>query len=236
MSDSDTPYCGKCGYQLTGLIESSKCPECGSPIVETLIRPSMRSGHGYRYTSKRRVFGLPLVHIAFGPEGMDRRGKAKGIIAIGDSALGVFAVGWIARGVVAVGGMAFGVASFGGLAVGLLVVFGGLAIGGLASGGGAVGAVANGGLAIGYAAEGGLAIGVYARGGAVRGRHTLGPGANSAEARRFFNSHSWLFGGLPGIGMMYRAVAGIGLVSLIAGSVVVLLMLFWSDVAEKPRE
>lgn len=236
MPVSDTPYCGKCGYQLTGLIESSKCPECGSPIVETLIRPYMRSGRGYRYTSKRRLFGVPLVHIAFGPEGTDRRGKARGIIAIGDTALGVFAAGSIARGVVAVGGIAIGVASFGGLAVGLLVVFGGLAIGGLASGGGAVGVVANGGLAIGYAAEGGLAIGVYARGGAVRGRHTLGPGANSAEARRFFNSHSWLFGGLPGIGMMYRVAAGIGLVSLIAASVVVLLMLFWSDVAEKPRE
>lgn len=236
MSDSNTPYCGKCGYQLTGLIESSKCPECGSPIVETLIRPSMGSGHGYRYTSKRRVFGLPLVHIAFGPEGMDRRGKAKGIIAIGDTALGVFAVGGIARGVVAVGGMALGVASFGGLSVGLLVAFGGLAVGGLASGGGAVGVVANGGMAIGYAAEGGLAIGVYARGASVRGRHTQGQGVRSAEASRFFNSHSWLFGGLPGIGMMYRVAAGIGLVAIIAGGVVVLLMLFWSDVADRPRE
>jgi len=32
------PYCGNCGYSLRGLTESSKCPECGKPIVEVLQR------------------------------------------------------------------------------------------------------------------------------------------------------------------------------------------------------
>ena len=34
----DEPYGGNCGQQLTGLIDSSKCPECGKPLVEVLRR------------------------------------------------------------------------------------------------------------------------------------------------------------------------------------------------------
>ena len=32
------PYCGNCGHRLTGLVDSSKCPECGRPLVEVLTR------------------------------------------------------------------------------------------------------------------------------------------------------------------------------------------------------
>jgi predicted Zn-ribbon and HTH transcriptional regulator len=32
------PYCGNCGYVLTGATETSKCPECGRPLVEVLTR------------------------------------------------------------------------------------------------------------------------------------------------------------------------------------------------------
>ena len=28
----DEPICGNCGYVLSGLTESSKCPECGRPF------------------------------------------------------------------------------------------------------------------------------------------------------------------------------------------------------------
>ena len=28
----DTPLCGKCGYDLTGLAQEGRCPECGNPF------------------------------------------------------------------------------------------------------------------------------------------------------------------------------------------------------------
>ncbi|MBL8880830.1 MAG: hypothetical protein JNG88_17085 [Phycisphaerales bacterium] len=72
------PYCSNCGYSLRGLTESSKCPECGKPLVEVLMRDNMFAAKGYRYASKVRVFGLPLVSIAFGPSETERRGHARG--------------------------------------------------------------------------------------------------------------------------------------------------------------
>jgi hypothetical protein len=98
-----------------------------------------------RYTSDTKLFGLPLISIATGPDFDKRqaRGVACGIIAIGD----------VAAGVVAVGGASFGVIAIGGLAIGLAAV-GGAAIGGLAG-------------------IGGLATGVWAIGGAAFGIHTI---------------------------------------------------------------
>ena len=73
-------------------------------------------GRVYRYDSKTRIFGLPLVSIRFG---FVRNGKlsmdntAKGIIAIGNCAIGVVAIG-----IVGVGLFTFGV-----LAMGMLSLF-----------------------------------------------------------------------------------------------------------------
>ncbi len=58
-------------------------------------------GRVYRYDSKTRIFGLPLVSIRFG---FVRNGKlsmdntAKGIIAIGNCAIGVVAIGIVGGG------------------------------------------------------------------------------------------------------------------------------------------
>ena len=58
-------------------------------------------GRVYRYDSKTRIFGLPLVSIRFG---FVRNGKlsmdntAKGIIAIGNCAIGVVAIGIVGVG------------------------------------------------------------------------------------------------------------------------------------------
>lgn len=79
----------------------------------------------------------PLVHVALGgigPDGKYSRGRARGVIAVGDTATGLIAVGGVARGVVAVGGVAIGVVAFGCFCLGL-VVFGGLAVGVVCSGG-----------------------------------------------------------------------------------------------------
>jgi predicted RNA-binding Zn-ribbon protein involved in translation (DUF1610 family) len=53
------PYCGNCGYRLTVATESSKCPECGRPLVEVLTRNSQAPMMGKRYRSKATLFGWP---------------------------------------------------------------------------------------------------------------------------------------------------------------------------------
>src|SRR4051794_22952687 len=155
VGDDDTPYCANCGYALVGLTESSKCPECGRPLVEVLRRRGEGAlpNYGKRYRSKATLFGLPVIDVALGPKGAEPRGHARGIIAIGDVATGGLAVGGVARGVVAVGGVAFGAFAMGGLAVGLVSATGGLAVGALAAVGGAVGLLASGGGAAGLFAQ-----------------------------------------------------------------------------------
>lgn len=187
------PYCTHCGYNLRGLTESSKCPECGKPLVEVLMRDPLQYRTGRRYRSSTTVFGLPLLDIALGPHDDERIGRARGIIAIGDIATGWFALGGMAFGGVACGGLAAGLVAFGGLALGLLAL-GGLAIGGGALGGGAVGGVAVGGGAVAYVAQGGGACGVYARGGDAWGVHVIGATRNDPAAVAFFDRYAWLLG------------------------------------------
>ena len=182
------PYCSNCGYVLTGLTESSKCPECGKPLVEVLTRtPHAFLNAGKRYRSKATLFGWPVIDVALGPKDGQMRGHARGIIAIGDIATGGIAIGGIARGVVALGGLAIGLFSLGGAALGLISATGGFAIGGLAAGGGAIGVLSTGGGAIGVMAQGGGALGLFTRD--ARGVKPAGTDA--------FNDFSWFFGPMP---------------------------------------
>lgn len=143
---------------------------------------------GVSWTSRARLFGLPLVDVQMGSaneriSGAARK-RATGWIAMGDSARGVIALGGIATGVVAIGGVTFGLISAGGLSIGGLSL-GGLAIGYLALGGGAIGWDAAGGLAIGWhSAAGGLGIAWHAAmgGGAIAHDFAVGGGAWAAEA------------------------------------------------------
>ena len=130
-------------YLIRGVEETA-------PARETTVVHHYYHRWQYEYKSKRTLFGLPLVHIHFGP-GFCR---AKGIIAIGN----------IATGVVALGGMALGLLAFGGLALGLLVL-GGAALGCVSVGGLAVGLLALGGFGLGLLAFGGISCGWYAVGG-----------------------------------------------------------------------
>lgn len=88
-----------------------------------------RAGESFEYRSKRRLFGLPLLHITGGidPETGKWR-EAHGFVAVGGRARGVFAFGVVARGCFAFGGVAMGLVAFGGMGLGL-VSFGGLALG-----------------------------------------------------------------------------------------------------------
>lgn len=156
-TDASQPYCGHCGYVLVGAVESSKCPECGKPLVEVLMRPAFDRKRAVRYQSETKFLGVPVISIAAGKYGPERIGRAKGIIAIGDMATGVIAIGLFARGVLALGVCSLGVISFGSFAIGLCA-FGAISVGMLAIGGVAVGGVALGGVAIGaLRAIGGLA-------------------------------------------------------------------------------
>jgi hypothetical protein len=214
------PYCGNCGYSLRGLTESSKCPECGKPIVEVLQR-DRSIPRGKRYKSKTVLFGLPLVHIATGAHEDERYGKARGIIAIGDIAVGWFALGnALAAGIVALGGGgALGVVAIGGgISLGLLALAG-LAVGGVALGGGAIGGIAFGGGAAGFIAEGGGALGYYARAGGAFGKHLIDWANRDPEAVRLFTEWSWLFGSnLTGINWTlpcWFAIAAGGIIILL---------------------
>jgi hypothetical protein len=146
-------------------------------------------GQRFRAVRKRAGWGLgniPFYEVAVGPdlERGERRGHARGIIAIGDIATGFVALGGWARGLFAFGGLATGLFGVGGLSVGVLAAAGGLAIGGLAVGGGAVGAVAVGGGAVGH----------YACGGGAAGDHVVSASRRDPEAEAFFREH-----GLEGV-------------------------------------
>lgn len=205
-----TPYCSACGHDLTGAVDSARCPECGGPLVEVLVRGKLRFGAMVgkpvrRYESPTRVLGLPLLSIALGIDEEGRIGRAKGYVAVGDIATGVFAFGGLARGVVAFGGVSLGIVTFGGLSIGTLAAFGGGAVAllGSAMGGFAAGLVAAGGAAIGVIAQGGLAIGWLARGAKAIGEHAWPQGARVDEqTAALFESFRWLIGapgGMPQI-------------------------------------
>ncbi len=125
----------------------------------------------YEYKSERKVLGLPLVHIHLGHGNC----RARGILAIGNSAIGLVAVGFASIGVVSVGLTAVGLLalglvcaggiSFGGVVLGLIAAFGGVAVsagltvGGIATGTYAFGKVASGYFSVGTTAAGHFAVG-----------------------------------------------------------------------------
>lgn len=217
-----TPYCGNCGYQLTGAVESSRCPECGKPLVEILRRVGEGQPLGRRYQSATRLFGLPLLSIAVGPHGKERIGKACGIFAFGDVARGWFAFGGASFGIFAVGGMASGVFAFGGFSLGLFS-FAGAAIGLLvAIGGLAIGGIAKGGFAMGYVADGGAAIGNFARGGRPIGPHVISPAVRDPEAVQFFERWGAYLGSGPGLNLSLPVT--VAALALIVGVILALVI------------
>ncbi|MFA9464199.1 MAG: helix-turn-helix domain-containing protein [Velocimicrobium sp.] len=126
------------------------------------IKQCIKKKDGYEYKSKKRIAGIPLVHIKFSKNGS---ALACGIVAIGNVSIGVISIGGVALGGICFGGVAFGAIlalaavaigsiSFGGVSIGVV------AIGGVALGQYAVGAVAAASkIAIGTVASGTIAIG-----------------------------------------------------------------------------
>ncbi|PRR82107.1 helix-turn-helix domain-containing protein [Clostridium vincentii] len=129
------------------------------------IKETNRRLH-YEYESKRKAFGIPLVHINIGLGFY----TARGIIAIGNISKGLISLGIVSLGVLSFGVLALGLISIASIALGILLALGGIAIGTIAIGGVAIGVVTIGGLSIGMYSVGGcsiasdIAIGNYARG------------------------------------------------------------------------
>lgn len=206
------PFCSECGYDLSKATESSKCPECGRPLVDVLMRDKAVLMLRRRYESEGTLLGLPLVSIAFGMDASGKKGHAKGWIAFGDKATGVFAMGGIAFGLVAIGGVSVGGLAFGGLSIGLFLAAGGFAAAlGLALGGFAIGSFAAGGLAIGYMAMGGYVIAIHGMG----GQGVVGKGLPFTINWGTFRTYIWIVFG------------GIGLISAIPGIILSMMNRRW---------
>ena len=118
------------------------------------LKEKRRETKSYEYISKKKLFGIPLIHIHFGL-GLYR---AKGIIAIGNIATGVVSIGFLSIGLLSLGLLSFALISLGCFSLGVLLSFGSIAIGCLAFGGVAIGIFALGGLSIGLYSIGGCAI------------------------------------------------------------------------------
>lgn len=130
----------------------------------------------YRWQSRTKIFGLPLVSVCFCfyPRMLRNRMTAKGIIAIGNIAVGVVALGLMSVGVISVGAMSAGLLAIGALAFGA-VAAGPVAIGLLAFGVAALGLWYAGGVTAvgGQIAVGVAAVGEVAVGYDVAGRYTM---------------------------------------------------------------
>lgn len=195
---------------LHGHEAAPSCPECAAPLPAALDRykpehAQSKSG-GRRRRSAASLWGWPLVDIAMGPDPAagQRRGHARGIIAIGDTAIGGVAIGGAAVGVVAIGGGSVGVVAIGGGSIGLLAAVGGLAIAGYAGGGMAAGGIATGGVSVGVVAQGASAVGVYSRGVSAVGAHVISPRQRDPKAVEVFETLS------PIVGSMSAATATTG--------------------------
>ncbi len=186
---------GREGGQPTSSADTEEPPLDGDRHREEIYRFS-RFSWNYEYVSQRRLLGLPLIHVKLG---WDPR-PAKGIVAIGNTAVGV----------VTIGGASVGIISLAGVSVGLLLALGGLSVGLFALGGLAVGGFTLGGLAVGQwfalgggAISNGLAIGGGAVGHVAIGDEAVGEFAFSlqdswtaAEAWRVIQRETPYLGGL----------------------------------------
>ena len=121
--------CRECGKEIS--TDAFSCPKCGAPRP---ARPA-RTGTGYEWKSQRKIFGIPLVHVAFGTNANGKARVAKGIIAIGQMGIGLITVAQFGIGVLfGVGQFMLGLTVLAQFAAGLLVGIGQFASGVIAIG------------------------------------------------------------------------------------------------------
>ena len=90
---------------------------------------------GWEWRSRASLFGVPLVHVAFGQDAQGRMRLAKGIVAVGQFAIGVLTLAQFGVGMLAgVGQLVFGTVAVGQFALGTLLGIGQFAVGIIAVG------------------------------------------------------------------------------------------------------
>lgn len=149
--------------------EKERAPEEGDGRGRTWGVIDHGDKRRFEYISKRRILGLPLLHVHFGL-GVCR---AHGIFAFGNFASGFVSAGFFSVGFLAVGIFALGLVALGNFVLACLAM-GSIAAGVLAFGGISVGVMSFGGLAVGQIAVGGAAIGQYAVGDWANGWLAIG--------------------------------------------------------------
>lgn len=162
--------------------------------LEEQVEEISRYFQAWEWTSKTKLFGLPLVSICFSlyPHMPLRQKTARGIIAIGNIAVGVIALGLFSVGIFSIGALSVGVLALGALALGLAAL-GPVAIGLLAFGPVAIGLWYTGGVAAlgGRIAVGVAAVGETAVGYDAAGKHVLlwGDGLTQQEVQDFLRQY-----------------------------------------------
>jgi hypothetical protein len=121
-----TVHCRDCNHEVS--TNAQICPHCGAPCP---YDPNW-NGYGYEYQSITKIWGMPLIHIAFGKDKKNKWRIAKGFIAIGQYARGVITIAQFGIGIISISQFGIGlialsqfgiaVAIIGQLAVGFFVV------------------------------------------------------------------------------------------------------------------
>ena len=160
-----TTICPKCRREIAP--GSSTCPYCLTPIRTSAIG----RGWGFEWKSSSMMFGLPLVHIAFGRDASGKWRVARGIIAIGQFAVGGIVFAQIgAAAIFGFGQIMLAPVVIAQIAIGL--VFG------------------LGQIATGYVAVGQVVLAVYGAGQTGWAEHLISSRFKDPEAVAFFNQ--WL--------------------------------------------
>ena len=121
--------CPDCCNQVSD--SAIACPHCGWPGPSPVAAPR----RGYEWKSRTKLFGIPLVHVAFGRDPTGRVRVAKGFVAIGQFGIGAVTIAQFGIGIIlGAGQFAFGVFGIGQVVVGLVLGVGQFAAGVLAIG------------------------------------------------------------------------------------------------------
>lgn len=126
--------CRACRNEVA--LDARFCPRCGAPF------PARTAANvaGYEWKSRARLFGWPLVHVAFGRDSNGRIRVAKGVVAIGQFGIGaitiaqfgvglLFGLGQFMAAPLAIGQFAAGLVAIGQIALGVLYGLGQIATG-----------------------------------------------------------------------------------------------------------